>query len=247
MAGAAAERQEIGLVNAVNHSIKKNKDNPITVIAGKIVIEGVIAANKYKGRQESGSEPYTDVQLTVRGTKGKETVLNLSLKGEAAPSLAGGGLKGLETILPGIGIRYMKAVRKHLVESVKLRAGDKVPDVYGRLNPAAKKKIVVGNERMGGPIDYMYIGRMTVDADYRPDTNQLVLRGNLIPAEEYARTHDLYFRLRARREDQRFDPDAKDSTGAPKVYGKSPSRGDSAGRIVVTDKPPSSALIIKFS
>jgi hypothetical protein len=246
MAGAAAERQETGFVNAVNHAVKKNKNNPITIIAGKIVIEGVVAAHKYKGRQESGSEPYTDVQLTVR-EKGKQKMLNLSLKGEAAPSLAGGGMKGLETILPGIGVRYMKAVRKYLVESVKLRTGDKVPDVYGRLSPAAKKKIVVGNERMGGPIDYMYIGRMTVDTDYKPDSNQLVLRGNLIPAEEYAISHDLYFRLRARREDQRFDPNAKDSTGAPKVYGKSPSRGDSAGRIVVTDKPPASAIIIKFS
>lgn len=247
MAGAAAERQETGFVSAVKKAVRKNQNNPITLIAGKVVIEGVIDANKYTGRQESGSEPYTDVQLTVRKAKGKEETVNLSLKGEAAPSLAGGGLKGLETIAPGIATRYMRAVRKHLVESVGLRRGDKVPDVYGRLNPATKKKIVIGNARMGGPIHYMYIGRMTVDSDYRPDTNQLVLHGNLIPADKYAQTHDLYFRLRARREDQRFDPDAKDPSGAPKVYGKSPSRGDSAGRIVVTDKPPANAIIVRFS
>jgi len=88
---------------------------------------------------------------------------------------------------------------------------------------------------------------MTVESDYRPDTNRLVLRGNLIPAEVYAKEHDLYFRLRARREDQRFDPDAKDSNGAPKVYGVSPSSGDSAGRIVVTDKPPANAIVVRFS
>ena len=247
MAGAAAERQETGFVRAVKNSVKKNQGNPITLIAGKVVIEGVIDANKYTGRQESGSEPYTDVQLTVRVAGCKTKKINLSLKGEAAPSLAGGGLKGLESISPGIAKRYMKAVRKHLVESVGLRRGDKVPDVYGRLSPAAKKKIVIGNKQMGGPIDYMYIGRMTVDSDYRPASNQLVLHGNLIPADEYADTHDLYFRLRARREDQRFDPDAKDPNGAPKVYGKSPSRGDSAGRIVVTDKPPANAITVRFS
>jgi len=247
MAGAAAERQETAFVRAVKNSVRKNKGNPITLIAGKVVIEGVIDANKYTGRQQSGSEPYTDVQLTVQEAKGKTKTVNLSLKGEAAPSLAGGGLKGLETIAPGIATRYMKAVRKHLVESVRLRRGDKVPDVYGRLNPATKKKIVVGNARMGGPIHFMYIGRMTVESDYRPDTNRLVLRGNLIPAEVYAKEHDLYFRLRARREDQRFDPDAKDPNGAPKVYGVSPSRGDSSGRIVVTDKPPANAIVVRFS
>lgn len=247
MAGAAAERQETAFVRAVKNSVRKNKGNPITLIAGKVVLEGVVDANKYTGRQQSGSEPYTDVQLTVQEAKGKTKTVNLSLKGEAAPSLAGGGLKGLETIAPGIATRYMKAVRKHLVESVRLRRGDKVPDVYGRLNPAVKTKIVVGNAAMGGPIHFMYIGRMTVESDYRPDTNQLVLRGNLIPAEVYAKEHDLYFRLRARREDQRFDPDAKDPNGAPKVYGVSPSRGDSAGRIVVTDKPPANAIVVRFS
>ena len=247
MAGAAAERQETAFIRAVKNSVRKNKGNPITLIAGKTVLEGVVDANKYTGRQQSGSEPYTDVQLTVQGAKGKTKTVNLSLKGEAAPSLAGGGLKGLETIAPGIATRYMKAVRKHLVESVRLRRGDKVPDVYGRLKPAVKAKIVVGNAAMGGPIHFMYIGRMTVDSDYRPDTNQLVLRGNLIPAEVYAKEHDLYFRLRARREDQRFDPDAKDPNGAPKVYGVSPSSGDSAGRIVVTDKPPANAIVVRFS
>jgi hypothetical protein len=47
--------------------------------------------------------------------------------------------------------------------------------------------------------------------------------------------------LRARREDQVFDPDAKDGQNIPKIYSKSPSKGDSAGRIVVTDKVPNNA------
>jgi hypothetical protein len=50
--------------------------------------------------------------------------------------------------------------------------------------------------------------------------------------------------LRARREDQRFDPSAKDSTGTPKIYGKSPSKGDSAGRIVVVDTVPRNANVV---
>jgi hypothetical protein len=92
----------------------------------------------------------------------------------------------------------------------------------------------------------MYIGPMNVISKYDPKSNTLTLNGSLIEANYYANTHDLYFRLRARREDQRFDPTVKDSDGTPKIYGKSPSRGDSAGRIVVTDKVPSTGVIVKI-
>ena len=99
---------------------------------------------------------------------------------------------------------------------------------------------------MGGPIDFMYIGPMNVTSRYDAKTNQLILNGTLTEAKKYAKEHDLFFRLRARREDQRFDPDAKEKDGTPKIYGKSPSRGDSAGRIVVTDKVPSTGVVVKL-
>lgn len=239
MAGASAERQETGVVDAINKAVRANKKNPITVQAGRIKVDGVIGAKKYNGRQASGSEPYTDVVLMRKGKKD----LNLSLKGEAAPSLAGGGLRGLQAIVPGLADKFMKEAKKQLLAE-GYKVGDKVPDVYGRISKNYKLKIVIGNAAMGGPIDYMYIGPMTVQSKYDANKNVLTLNGNLIPSEEYAVTHDLYFRLRARREDQRFDPDAE-SGGIPKVYGKSPSRGDSAGRIVVTDSVPKTAFIVK--
>jgi hypothetical protein len=97
---------------------------------------------------------------------------------------------------------------------------------------------------MGGPIDYMYIGGMDVKSTYDEKKNTLTFtNANLTGSKEYAKTHELYFRLRARREDQRFDPDASQG-GIPKIYGKSPSKGDSAGRIVVTDSVPKNAMIV---
>ena len=105
-------------------------------------------------------------------------------------------------------------------------------------------KIVIGNKAMGGPIDYMYIGPMDVTEQYDSKNNKLKASGSMYPADRYAQSKELYFRLRARREDQRSDPTAKDSSGTPKIYGKSPSRGDSAGRIVVTDSTPASAQIV---
>jgi hypothetical protein len=242
MAGTSAERQETGVIKSINDSVKKNKKNPITVIAGKIKITGVIEAKKFTGRQAGGSEPYTDVVLITHN--GDE--INLSLKGEAAPSLAGGGLKGLDLAVPGIAKKFMIAAHNELVIKKKLAVGDKVPDIYGKIANNDKVKIVVGTKLMGGPIDYMYIGPMDVIGRYDMKKNELTLNGKLSEAVDYAKTHDLYFRLRARREDQRFDPDAKDSKGVPKIYGVSPSKGDSAGRIVVTDKTPASAVIVRL-
>jgi hypothetical protein len=169
--------------------------------------------------------------------------VNLSLKGEAAPSLAGGGLRGLEAIIPGIAGRFMKIAYKHLVK-MGLKDGDKVPDVYGKIDEASKEKIVVGTPPMGGPIHYMYIGPMDVKSTYDPKKNILTLNGTLTEAKKYAKTHELYFRLRARREDQRFDTKAM-ALGIPKIYGKSPSKGDSAGRIVVTDSVPKTGVVVK--
>lgn len=241
MAGASAERQETGVVNAINAAVKSNGKNPVTLVAGKTKLAGVIKAYKYTGRQAGGSEPYTDVVIEL--SNGKK--INCSLKGESAPSLAGGGLKGLELAVPGIAAKFMKAAYAKL--SKMLNAGDKVPDVFGKISPNDKVKIVVGNAAMGGPIDYMYIGKMDVSARYDKATNILTMsNGQLIPAKTYANTHELYFRLRARREDQRFDPTAKDKAGVPKIYGVSPSRGDSAGRIVVTDSVTSTAVTVNI-
>jgi hypothetical protein len=242
MAGQSAERQEAGLIKAINDAVSKNKNNPVTVIAGKIMLEGVIGAEKFSGRQAGGSEPYTDVILMTYDKK----QINLSCKGPSAPSLAGGGLKGLELAVPGLTEKFLKEAFNALTTTKKLKPGDKVPDVFGEITGVSKTKIVVGNKLMGGPIDYMYIGPMDVSSNYDEKNNKLnLLRAEFHESNNYAETHKLFFRLRARREDQRFDPLAKDSKGIPKIYGKSPSKGDSAGRIVVTDKVSSGGVIVK--
>lgn len=244
MAGTSAERQESGLVKKINDAVKSNKNNPVTVIfANGEKLTGVTGASKYKGRQITGSEPYTDVIITTKSKK-----YNLSLKGEAAPSLAGGGLRGIELAAPGIGGKFFKSAHKHLTDTLQLNPGDKVPDTYGKIPSNLLEDIVVGNPEMGGPIDYMYIGPMGVLGKYNPTKNTLTINGNLYNAKSYAKTHKLYFRLRARREDQRFDPGAMDNKGVPKIYGKSPSRGDSAGRLVVVSENsvPNNAEVISI-
>lgn len=237
-AGASAERQENGFVDAVAQAVAENGDKPITIKTKDATVKGVIKAEKFSGRQRSGSEPYTDVQLfTSRG------IINLSMKGPSAPSLAGGGLRGIEEIIPGLGARFFRAAYDNHIKK-KLKPGDKVPDTYGKLNDKDKKLLVIGNKPMGGPIDYMYIGPMDVKSNFR--NGVLEVNGSLIDSNKYADSKDLFFRLRARRGDQTFDPEASDRNGVPKIYGKSPSKGDSAGRLMVTDKAAKTRDIIVF-
>jgi hypothetical protein len=243
MAGETSERQENGIVAEVRKAVASNKKNPITLVAGKTKIHGVVSCEKYTGRQAGGSEPYIDIEILYSNGN----THGMSCKGKTAPSLAGGGLTGLELAVPGIAKKFMTVALDHLTKKLKLKVGDKIPDVYGKIGDSDKIKIVVGNKKMGGPIDFMFIGKMDVSAKYNSTTNELIFSDTEISdAVDYAKTHQLYFRLRARREDQRFDPLAKDKDGSPKIYGKSPSRGDSAGRIVVQDKVPSGAVVVKL-
>lgn len=239
MAGQGAERQENGFVDAVNKSFEMVQQG-ITVKTSVLSIKDVVKAEKFTGRSKAGTEPYTDVIVTT--SKGKK--YNLSMKGSSAPSLAGGGLAGMELVIPGIGRKFMNAALRHHKKT--LDPGDKVPDLFAKLNDKDKLLLVIGNKSMGGPIDFMYIGPMDVKYSFDEKNRILRLNGKVIDATKYARDHDLYFRLRARREDQTFDPLAKDRAGIPTVYGKSPSRGDAKGRIVITDKVPKAREIITF-
>ena len=172
MAGDNKERQERGVVNAIQEAIKKNKGNPVTIKVGKTTLIGVKNAEKFPGRQASGSEGYPDVELMLYDGK----KLNLSLKGLTAPSLAGGGFRGIELAVPGMGKRFMLAAAAQL-KSDKLKPGDKIPDIYGKIGQTDKIKIVVGTKSMGGKIDYMYIGPMDVVSSYDEDKNILSITG----------------------------------------------------------------------
>ena len=242
MAGIDKERQETGLCQAILKAVKQNQNNPVTVIAGKKTIKGVIGAIKYKGNSSLGTEPYTDVILQLYNG----TTYNISCKGTHAPSLAGGGAKGLETISKGITKKFMVEAHKALIAK-GLSIGDKVPDVYCEIPKYLKDKVVIGTVDMGGPIDYMYIGPMTVSANYNKNTNVLKLSGEFIPSLEYSKSQKLYIRSRTRFVDQRFDPDAVDKNGTPKLYGKSPSTGKTTGRLVVTNETSTKGVFIKIT
>lgn len=242
MAGASAERQEKGVIDAIRRCVRTNGNKPITVIgANGKKITGVVDADKHSGRTTSGSEPYTDVIISTNSKK-----YNVSNKGESAPSLAGGGLSGIETILPGL-------VKKFLVEGVKqytkkkYKTGDAVPELFGLIDSADVKKLLRGNKEVGGPIDFMYIGPMDVEFEYQD--GECHLNGNFYSIDDYYKKvgGKLYIRARKRREDQPFTRDEVDKEGLPLIYGKSKSKTDRGRRIVVADKAPTTAITFNIS
>jgi hypothetical protein len=236
-AGMQAERQEMGFINLVKKTLISNKNQPIIIYTNHgDSIKDVIGISKFSGRSVGGAEPLTDVVLKI---KNKQDV-RISMKGTSAPSLAGGGLSGIEATIPGISSKFMHAAHAYL--SKKYKTGDKIPDVYTKIDDKHKKLLLKGNAAVGGPIDYMYIGGMDVDGTIK-NGKLTINNAKLVHVDEYSKNNDFYFRLRARREDQTFDKTAKFPNGTPKIYGKS-AKGDSAGRIVVVNKVPGNAVVI---
>lgn len=237
MAGVLSERQETGVVDAVNSHFQ-NFGKPINVTAGSITLNEIVSAEKYTGRSTAGTEPYTDVILTSKNGR----KYNISNKGTSAPSIAGGGLKGLELIIPGFSNRFLNAALEKY-QKLGYKEGDQIPDMYGKVGEDLKELIVVGNASMGGPIDYMYIGPM--DVRFTVSGKVVRLNGHFHDSKKYAATHDLFLRLRKRRNDQPFTLE-KDNKGVPFILGRSPSAGDKGRRIVIVPSIPSNAIQVEF-
>jgi hypothetical protein len=236
-AGLKPERQERSFIEIINSSAK---DGPIAVND----IKNVTSAHKMEGTNLLGTEPYTDVVLTLSNNR----TLNISLKGgtedgiSQAPSVAGGGLAGLKSLIPDVISNFLKKANQWYKK--KYKQGDIIPDVYGKLKDNDVELVIAGNEDMGGPIHYVYIGPMNVTGDL--NNNKLTLNGKFFTVDEYAKKHSIYFRLRKRRDDQPYEPDLLDNNGNPLILGRSPSKGDTGRRIVVVDRLPTGAAVIEL-
>ena len=241
-AGVAAERQEYGLIDSINGLA--SSERPIEVKSAGETIPNVVAASKVAGMNSLGKEPYTDVQLHLLDG----TTLNISAKGSSAPSLAGGGLVALNHMLPNLVADFLNTAVDELLAQGYKKGDVGVPDVYGQISSGDAIMILAGDKAMGGPIDYMYQGPMDVIAEYCDIDGEcsVTVNGAFTSIEDYAASHVLYLRARKRRNDQPFDPGLTDRAGLPSIFGRSPSKGDSNRRIVITDKVPSGAIVVSI-
>jgi len=239
--GQGSERQEIGLLNLINENCVKS-DNMFIASFGRD--KKLLKAEKKTGQNKLGKEPYIDIIIHTRD--GKQ--YGVSMKGETAPSLAGGGLAGINAVAPDLLKKVYDAVAEKLVamglsQGMEVNA-EMIPDFFIKIPDNYVKLILVGNEDLGGPIDYMYIGKMNVTGTVT--NNEIKPNGTFYSIDEYmAKIPDFYFRIRKRDLEPsgniRIEFTKKNSEGYPLIF-SSARYGKNNLRLVITDKVPTTGI-----
>jgi len=233
---AESERQEAGLVDAINNAVAENNHQPVTIKTSKANLRNIISANKVEGVSEIGKEPYADLAIH---TKGGKTHL-ISAKGESAPSIAGGGIAGLFNIDPNIVGNAIKRAYKFYKDNFGDQEGKKFPpskaiEVFVKVPDKYLDQILRGTKKMGGPIDYMYVGPMEVEVEAvggRTDT--ITVSGEFIKVSDFIdHIGSLWLRIRRRRASQVLDFSSVDQYGFPNIFY---ARGEGGRRIVLVSE-----------
>ena len=205
---ATTERQEHGIIDAINAvpGVKTLKGT------NNIEINGVQTAVKVDGLNEFGSEPYADVILKVKGQD-----IKVSAKGNEAPTLAGGGIKGMTAMaITNPEIRewltdfyedayefYQDRVEANNLDGVNLTGNKLIPDVSRKVPKELIKTIVQGTIPMGGPIEYYYKGDMEVKFEIEGNTVNFK-NGKFIPIDTFIEEHSSSFYAHIRKRDGDF-------------------------------------------
>ena len=231
------ERQELGLIAAIDANA------PIKVKNVKGVIQG---ASKNDGLSSIGKEPYVDVFLDANKKIG------VSCKGTSAPSLAGGGLAGMEVIAPKFVKEAYDKIIKYLEKSGlqhdHVYDVKELPDMYIEIPKQYLRMLIEGTAKMGGPIQYMYVGPMDVSYKVKGDTMEL--NGDFISIDDYIKkVGTLFLRVRKRDLDSnkmvRVNYKSKGKSKYPQVFA-SPKTGKNNMRFVIVDKKSISSKGVKL-
>lgn len=241
--GQGSERQELGLIQALNEAAAMSNKAYVSQIGATAYI---LNASKNEGLAPTGQEPYIDVFIET--SKGK---YGISCKGTSAPSLAGGGVAGLKVTAPELLRKLYTTIEYHLKTDLKLKSGDvvaadSIPDLFVKIPQNYVELILKGNRQMGGPIDYMYVGPMDVESTMRGNT--VALNGNFYGIQEYMRKiGTFYFRVR-KRDLEPSNTIAIELTRTNKEGYKMMFRGPKTNknnlRLVITDKVPSTGRVL---
>ncbi len=100
--GQGSERQESGLVQAINEAVARHEKATVPGISGTLK-----SAYKKEGLSAIGKEPYIDIIVETERNK-----FGVSCKDESAPSLAGGGVAGIKLVAPDLIPKVYAAIEK---------------------------------------------------------------------------------------------------------------------------------------
>jgi len=236
-----AEEQEHALIAIIN-------DNPDCTISSMGITAASARANP--GVNSLKKEKYIDVYIT--DSTGKDH--GISCKDITTPSLGGGGAAGINSIAPDLFKKIFARIEDYMKTDMKLDNGDiivssHIPDIFVQVPDDYVERIMVGNEAMGGPIDYMYVGPKKLTGDLGQN-NELNLNGTFYTIDDYiGKIGSFYFRIRKRdlADDKtvKVAYDEKNMLGLPKLL-KNPYDNKNNLRLVVTNALTVNALVLEL-
>ena len=233
----ASERQEVGIVTAIN-SVEGNK----TVVGSNqnFKITDVVRAEKIPTTGKI--EPIADIQL-IR-SKGSSPY-KISAKANATPTVGGGGLVGITKLSqPVIDFvkkfyedaytHYKKIFDEHeeLTYETDLYKTKYFKDVNRLIPEHIVEEILRGNEAQGGPVDVYYIG----DMDHilvGAEGGTITLSGEFIPVQELAKNKTLYVHIK-KRAGSYFFTDSKQTVNRvelPRIFAQKPQGTTSQSKL----------------
>lgn len=223
------ERQETAVIQAIREAILANGGEPITIMGhNKTKIEGVIGASKNSGTNAYGKEQYADMLLSI---KGKE--FGVSMKMERAPTLFGGGYMALFNIDPKFISKLMLKALDAAIKDKDFELGSttKLKDIFIEIsNKKFLEAALVGNEKMGGPIQYMFIGKQFPKYEFSNGVLKF-LDSSFYTIKQYkTKIPKFYIRIR-RRDTTQYFTNELDKQGLP-LFFKS-RMGQERARIVI--------------
>jgi hypothetical protein len=238
----SSERQERGVIEAIN-SIEGIK----TLVFNNTKIEGVKSARKIGKVEGYKAQAYADIELeTTKGIK------KISAKGFQSPSLGGAGLSGFDilnnpTVNSFIEGVYKEAIAEYTqvlnsnpdLKGKDLQGNKLFRDIYRQMPKEVEIPILRGTEKMGGPIDYFYVGNM--DVDFKVEGSEITFNGNLFTVEEFVQQGTPFFVRLLRREGPCYFTTEKNTKlqniDVPKVFSIKPNgEGQTQSRLFVTNR-----------
>jgi hypothetical protein len=228
-------------ITTINQAVKKSKTKFVSVITPDQSLYNITGARPYTGtgRTSSGAEAYTDVIFDSPNIK----EIRVSLKTDISEINGQGDIRTVELILPGVTNKFTKLLLNELINQ-DYGKGEQLPGLYGELSPLLRERVIIGNQSMGGPLDYVFLG--DTKGYYDEERNIVEFSDPLITARIYAKTQSAFLNLRPFREDQTFDPEAQRG-GIYQIFGRSPTRGDDIIKIFVVSSVPKGSIVVDVS
>lgn len=243
------ERQERGVINSIN--LAADKRIPEKSFGQDVLFNG---ARKNEGMNDHGNEKYRDLDIETI----QSDIYGISCKDVSAPSIAGGGIAGLNILVPD----YTKAVMRRIdqyfrhdrgFEEGNLILASMVPDIFFRIPDDLVRLVLEGNEIIGGTVDYMYIGPM--DVSHKIEDGMMTLNGQFISIDDFIAQRDgLFVRMRKRdlyrkSKDQpalsEITYEKLSKSGHP-VYMQNPVNKSPNIRFVVSDSMPEEGELLQI-